>query len=91
MTPAMLIPTNRDRNARTCGDNEAPCVICNRPVKLLARTKMVWVHKGGSHVVTVDEGNRLNDAGEAGGDLGGQPIGSDCLRRHPEIVPYLIG
>jgi hypothetical protein len=29
-----------------------------------------------------------NAAGGEAADLGAQPIGSDCLRRHPELKPY---
>ena len=86
----VIINRKRDRNARPCKDGEAECVICDRPVKLNGRQKMVWVHCGGSHAVTFEEGQRLNAEGHEGADLGGQPIGSDCLRQHPELVPCLL-
>jgi hypothetical protein len=30
------------------------------------------------------------DTQDPGGDMGGCPIGSDCLRKHPEFKPYTL-
>lgn len=63
------------------------CIICGKPCK--NPKYLVWEHLGGGTVVTMEEGKRLNAAGKEGADLGGQPIGSDCLRKHPELRPYV--
>lgn len=49
----------------------------------------VWLHCGGTHVVTEDEGNALNAAGRQNEDLCGYPVGADCLRRLPQLKPYV--
>lgn len=50
----------------------------------------LWVHCGGYVAVTKAEGVRLNaDPKTAGGDPGGYPIGADCLKKHPELRPYV--
>lgn len=77
------------KSPRPCTDAELACVVCGRPVKVTSRTKYVWVHLGGSHAVTKDEGTRLNAVGRTGSDLGLQAIGSDCLRNHPELTAYV--
>ena len=63
-------------------DNEMPCLICGRAIKMTDDTKMVHlVNGGGEALATVDEASYHDD----GGDLGFYPIGSDCLKRHPEL------
>jgi len=75
---------------RPPNDNEASCVICDKPVKLGPKTAMVWVHMGDNHIVTPEEGRRLDESGQAGASLGYQPVGSDCLRRNPALKPYVV-
>ena len=64
-------------------DGGTPCVVCGRGVKPPHRY-VVHVHCGGSHVVTEAEAATLPE----NEDLGGYPIGADCLRRNPEDRPY---
>lgn len=69
-----------------CKGPTYPCVICGRPCP---KPKfMVWLHMGGTHLVTVEEGEKLRASGKDEGDVGGHPIGSDCLKKHPELKPY---
>lgn len=69
--------TNRDR----CKDDELPCVVCGKGVK----TPKNWVRivNGGTWIGTAAEGDA-----EPAADLGYYPVGSDCLRKHPEIKEY---
>lgn len=60
-----------------------PCLICGRPTNY-KRAAVVHVHGGGAVIVTEEEAASMNPAA----DLGAQPIGPDCLRRHPELRPY---
>jgi hypothetical protein len=87
---SIAIPRNPSQKTRPCGDDEAECVICGRPVKLQGHRFFLWEHCGGGTAVTLEEGERLNATGHGGGDLGGQPIGRDCLRKHPELKPFLM-
>lgn len=69
----------------TKGDELGPCVVCGKAVKAPG---VYFVHavEGGGYVCTPDE-----DAARFGrsDDLGLQPIGSDCVRKHPELAPYV--
>lgn len=85
MIPLVRSPQH-GRNADRCKENEEPCVICGRPVKDGRATAWVHVHQGGSSVVTEEEAKTLDPAS----DLGCWPVGSDCLRRHPELNPYAV-
>lgn len=67
------------------GTDVGPCVVCGKPVKAPGKL-FVHVIDGGGSVCTPDEDDAhwgRND------DLGIQPIGSDCARRHPEMKPYI--
>ncbi len=75
------------KNAKRCKDGELPCLICGRPVKS-PRAKSVHVFYG-NLVVTGEEANLIYDEEGEGGDLGYYPIGSDCLKKHPELEKYL--
>lgn len=68
----------------TKGESLGPCVICGKAIKAPGKY-FVHVMNGGDSVCTSDEDFYVDDAG----DLGLQPIGSDCLRRHPELKPYV--
>jgi hypothetical protein len=85
--PKSPAPANLCKNAYR--DGYAPCIVCGRGVKLANHKLFVWVHEGGGHVVTTEEGERLNASGESGADLGSQPIGRDCLKKFPELKPYV--
>lgn len=88
--PQLQIPTNENYSSNQdkfpCKGNTYPCVVCGKPCP--NPKFMLWVHCGGDTAVTIEEGERLNAAGEEGSDLGSQPIGVDCLRKHPELKPY---
>lgn len=69
-----------------CKGNEIPCVICGKPC---SNPKFyIWCHLGGNFAVTAEEGELLNAEGKNNMDLGSHPIGTDCLRKHPELKPY---
>lgn len=76
---------NQDRFP--CKGDAYPCVICGRPCP--NPKYMIWCHNGGNTAVTLAEGHRLNKSGHAGADLGMQPIGADCLRKNPQLRPYV--
>lgn len=86
------IVENKDRaivQERTPNPKHAyACIICGKPVS--DPKCELWVHNGGSHAVTLDEGERLNATGHSNADLGYHPIGLECLRKHPELRPYAI-
>ena len=70
---------NYSKNEARGGDGY-PCVVCG---KYIAKpTFMVHVGLGGSHLLDHDDNSEPNS------DLGGYPIGSDCLRNHPELHAY---
>lgn len=85
------IPTNDNYFEMTekfpCKGDAQSCVVCGRPC--LNSKYMVWVHNGGIDAVTAKEGEALNEEG-SDGDLGMHPVGSDCLKRHPELKPYVF-
>ena len=69
-------------------DDYQPCIICGKPVNIDTNPKTVpWIHdhNGGGCAVTETEARAL----DPGADLGWWPIGSDCLRKHPELKPYV--
>lgn len=59
------------------------CVICGRPCP--EPKYMLHEHNGGGDAVTEQEAAILDEAG----DMGMQPIGADCLNKHPELKPYV--
>ena len=92
MTPqfdySSLISPRYHKNVEKLTGSSYPCILCGSPCP--NPKYYVWEHCGGGVVVTPEEGGRLNANGESGADLGMQPIGDDCLRKHPELKPYLI-
>lgn len=72
-----------------CHDAQQPCVICGRACK--NPRYMVRVHDGYTKIVTEEEAERMNtvDYDKYADDMGMHPIGPDCLRKHPEIRPYV--
>lgn len=66
-----------------------PCAVCGKGVREEGHKLWVWVHGGGSIVVTAEEGERLNAEGHEGGDLSLHPVGRDCLKRFPALKDYL--
>ena len=60
-----------------------PCCLCGKPVPEPFKY-VVHEHDGGGVLVTEEEAENL--PGNA--DMGMQPVGSDCWRKHPEIHKY---
>lgn len=76
------VSEHHSKNAAKCKGDEQPCIVCGKPVK--AAKWYVHLHCGGSHAVTEEEAATLPD----NEDLGLYPIGTCCLRKHPELKPY---
>ncbi len=83
--PQTVLPTVRE-----CLDGEMPCAVCRSPVNVDGHQLWLWVHLGGNHAVTAAEGERLNAAGHSGADLGRQPIGPNCLKKYPQLKPFVM-
>lgn len=65
-----------------------PCLVCGRGCASSA--PHVHLHGGGTLIVTSEEAAQLDAEGWGGEDMGAYPVGRDCLRRHPELRPYVI-
>lgn len=69
---------------RRAGGDAYPCVVCG-----IAVTKPKFtchlIDGGGTALHRDDEDRYEPD----GGDVGHYPIGTDCLRRHPEMKDYV--
>jgi hypothetical protein len=78
------------KNAERVNGEKTPCAICGRAVNTdSSRTAWIHVHNGGASIVTEAEAKALNDAGREAADMCFYPVGSDCLKRHPELGPYV--
>lgn len=73
---------NRDK---PCPLDADPCIICGRGIRKDRIRHWVHIHGGGDYIITEDEATNLDDPA----DLLFHPVGPDCLRRHPEIKPYV--
>lgn len=62
-----------------------PCVICGLPVSK-PRFYCHMIGGGGVALHPADEAEYQPD----GGDMGSYPVGSDCLRRFPEMKPFTV-
>lgn len=64
-----------------------PCIVCGRPIKAErpAMLRIFW----GSHIVTDAEAEQIIAEEGGGGDLCYYPIGPDCLRKNPQVAPYV--
>lgn len=80
------IPTNPNyrANARQRRGESPPCVVCGRAIAS-ARTRYMHVWNGVTAVLESETAS-LDPAG----DTGHLPIGSDCLRSHPELRAYVV-
>ncbi len=76
------------RNQERVAFKYTPCIICGRAIKAEspAMVRVYW----GTHIVTKEEAEQLHieESGD-GGDLYYYPIGPDCLRKYPDIKPYV--
>jgi len=84
------LPRTTLPRVRAPNDHEAPCAVCDKPIDVDKHKLFVWVHDGGASVVTDDEGKELNASGRKGADMGLQPVGRECVRKNPEIKPYVV-
>lgn len=76
--PKKFVEARRRRSGSAYG-----CVVCDLPIP--APKFMCHVVDGGGVALHVgDEDRYVPD----GGDLAFLPLGTDCLRRHPELKPY---
>jgi hypothetical protein len=73
----------RDQNLHRHGHKEH-CFVCGKELKAGQRKQYLHVFYG-SHAVTEEEAVALNDPA---GDCYFFPIGTECLRRHPELKAY---
>ena len=85
------IPSNPspDQIKRARSADAYPCVICGIPV---TKPKFICheVYGGGWAVHPGDETVFAADKSLESGDLGCQPVGTDCLRRFPEMKPFVF-
>jgi len=68
--------------------DQYPCLVCGRGATRNA--VYVRLHGGGNNIVTEAEANQRNAEGGEPGDMGAYPVGRDCLRKHPELLPYVM-
>lgn len=61
------------------------CIVCNRPVTAKNPAYLRVVESGGYAVLPQFQDEYDGDAG----DLGLYPIGPNCLRRYPQLKPYI--
>lgn len=80
-----------ERNGRKQPGHYPRCRICNLPIKNEERAVWVREHFGGGWIVTESEGDQISAAGFASWDLGGQPIGPECYRKHKEKLAPFVG
>lgn len=81
---------NYNKNSENCKPNESPCIICGKGIS--GPAPYVHAHNGTlSFIVTEEEAERLNAAGKSGADMGCWPIGPDCLKKNPQLKPFLQG
>lgn len=62
-----------------------PCIVCGKSIKTPKHYIRVFY---GTLAVTIVEADEIIAREGGGGDLLYYPIGSDCLRKHPELKPY---
>lgn len=63
-----------------------PCVVCGRAVNNPKHfVRLFW----GYTAVTRAEAAEIIAKEGHGSDLGGYPVGANCLKKHPELLPYV--
>lgn len=66
------------------------CILCGANIRRPDNAVYVHEHYGGGTIVTEAEADALNAAGRGSEDLGGQPIGPECAKKHRKVLaPYL--
>lgn len=81
--PLIRLPESDYRDPNGGQGRYYPCVICNRDVKHPRYT--LHVVDAGFHAVHPDD----EPYDDGGSDLGYLPIGTECLRRFPQLKPYV--
>lgn len=80
------IPTSPayGKNFKGIPDNHLPCVVCGKMVRQPAKNyiRLFW----GNFAVTEAEAIEINNPGA---DMEYYPVGSDCLKKYPELKPYV--
>lgn len=74
------------RNGRS--DDKVPCVCCGRPTPLPIRNPVRLFY--GNIIVTQEEADKIIAEEGDGGDMGFYAVGSECLKNHPELKPYVV-
>lgn len=75
---------NYSKNQERITGDAYPCVVCGKAVtRPNPKQVRMWL---GTALVTDAEAEALNDPAS---DMGYYPIGNDCLRKHPELRPYM--
>lgn len=83
---------NQERTGANRG-GFAPCVLCGRAINLKYPHHLIHeISGGGVALHPEDEDEYIAAHGSAGdpGDCGGQPIGPDCLKQHPELKQFTV-
>lgn len=76
------------RYNENANSNDNPCIICGKECK--PGSQMLWAHGGSLEmVVTFEYGTELNKT-DPGADMGCWPIGPDCLKKNPQLKPFII-
>ena len=70
-------------NSDRCHGNQEPCAVCGKPIEPSKAKHYVRMHVMWAALMPDEEV-------EPGYDQGYFPIGTDCLRKHPELEPYAV-
>jgi hypothetical protein len=82
-------PDHSKNSSHSVTNTTMPCVVCGKATKT-DKARHIHLHLGGSHAVTEREADDLNESGRDNEDMGAYPIGNCCLRKHPELKPYVL-
>ncbi len=64
-----------------------PCVICGKAIKNTKVKHRIHMANDGENLLSIEEAEKDK---EAWNEMGQWPIGTDCLRQHPELKEYTI-
>lgn len=84
--------TNEER-FHALEDGYIQCVVCGKGLKEDKAKHLVQVYEGSYLISESDKANLIAEKTQEvynSGDCGLYAVGTDCLKRHPEIKPYLI-
>lgn len=80
-------PAPEGRRRARMGD-AYPCVVCGLPISK-PRFVCHMIGGGGVALHPEDEAEFAADTEAQAGDMGCYPIGGDCLKRHPAMLPFV--